>query len=221
MASDENGLCVILGGGGHARVLIDSLQAAGSTVPCVILDANSSRRGATLLGVEVAGGDELLPELIERGAQFFVVAVGSTGDARPRRALYELGLSHGLQPLTVRHPSAVCSPWASAGAGLQLLPLSVVNAGARLGDNVIVNTGAIVEHDCEVGDHAHVATGARLASTVRIGAGAHVGAGAIIRQGITVGDGAVIGAGAVVVRDVEARTVVVGVPARFLREAAW
>jgi len=69
---------------------------------------------------------------------------------------------------------------------------AVVNAGARLGVAVIVNSGAIVEHDCIIGDHAHIATGARLASTVDVGALAHIGAGATIRQTITIGATAAI-----------------------------
>jgi acetyltransferase-like isoleucine patch superfamily enzyme len=94
----------------------------------------------------------------------------------------------------------------------------MVNAGAALGVNVIINTGAIVEHDCVVGDHVHIATGSRLCSTVHIGTGAHIGAGAIVRQLITIGEEAIVGAGAVVVKDVEPWTVVVGVPARVLKQ---
>ena len=98
-----------------------------------------------------------------------------------------------------------------------MFPNSVINAGAVLGNNVILNTGAIVEHDCILGDHVHVATGACLASTVRVGRGAHIGAGATVRECISVGEGALVGAGAVVVIDVSEWTVVVGVPARPVR----
>lgn len=208
---------MILGGGGHARMLIDALESSGGAVPCALLDADESLWGKEVLGVPVVGGDEMLPELVGRGVSAFAVGVGSTSDNRPRRRLFELGLSCGLSPLTIRHPSAICSRWAEIGAGAQILPGAVVNAGASLGRNVIVNSGAIVEHDCVVGDHAHVATGARLASTVRVGVGAHIGAGATVRQCLTIGDWAVVGAGAAVVRDVTAESVVAGVPARELR----
>lgn len=219
MPATNNMLCVILGGGGHARVLIDSLRASGVATPYAVLDRNRSLWGKELLGVPILGGDELLPELVSQGVTCFVVGVGAVGDNQPRRRLFELGVAHGLTPLTVCHPSAVCSPWARIGPGSVVFPLAVVNAGAILGVNVIVNTGAIVEHDCVLGDHVHIATGARLASTVRVGAGAHIGAGATVRQCISIGEGAIVGAGAVVVKDVPPRTVVVGVPARPLREA--
>jgi UDP-perosamine 4-acetyltransferase len=210
--------CVILGGGGHAKVLIDCLLASGFSLGCSVLDADRSRWGQELLGVPIIGDDSLLPMLASRGANCFVVGLGSTGDNEPRRRLFELALSYDLEPLAVVHPSAICSKWAMVGPGSQLLPMSVINAGASLGANVIVNSGAIVEHDCVLGDHVHVATGAQLASTVQVGNGAHIGAGATVRQNITIGDRAIVGAGAVVVKDVPPCLVVVGVPARPVRE---
>jgi UDP-perosamine 4-acetyltransferase len=209
--------CVILGGGGHAKVVLDVIRASAAARVIAVLDRDRSLWGKELLGVVVRGDDELLPALVREGCTRFVVGVGSVGDSTLRQRLYALGLRHALTPLTCTHPTAVVSPDAEIGRGALLAPLTVVNAGARVGDNVIINTGAIVEHDCVVGDHAHVATGAQLASTVRVGRGAHVGAGATVRQCLSIGDDAIVGAGAVVVHDVPPGTVVVGVPARKLR----
>ena len=206
--------CVILGGGGHARVLIDVLRATGTAEPSVILDADTRIWGSEVLGVRVRGGDELLQTLVGEGIDAFVIGVGGTGDNRPRRRLFELALSRGLSPLTVRHPSVVCSPSSAIGPGSMVFPGAIVNAGSVIGQNVIINTGAIVEHDCVIADHVHIATGARLASTVRVGAGAHIGAGATVRQRIFIGEAAIVGAGAAVVSDVRPETTVVGVPAR-------
>lgn len=217
MSADKKVLCVILGGGGHGRVLIDCMRASGVATPYAMLDCDTSLWGKEMLGVLVQGGDELLPELVRAGVTCFVVGVGGVGDNRPRRRLFELASSHGLKPLVVCHPSAVCSPWASIGAGSVLCPAAVVNARAVLGVNVIVNTGAIVEHDCVIGDHVHIATGARLSGTIRVGNDAHIGAGATVRQCISIGEGATLGAGAVVVKDVEPWTVVAGVPARVMK----
>lgn len=218
MGKEKTPLCLILGGGGHSRVVIDCLKTSHIAAPYAALDSNPSLWGKELLGVPIRGGDELLPELVREGVTHFIVGVGSVGDSNPRRRLFEFGVSYGLIPLTVSHPSAVCSAWSRVGAGSVLFPKSVVNAGAVLGSNVIINTGAIVEHDCVVGDHVHVATGARLCSTVRVGEGAHIGAGSTVLQCISIGESAVIGAGAVVVKDVSPRTIVVGVPAQPVSE---
>ncbi len=218
MKNETTFTCVILGGGGHASVLIDSMFVGGYTAPCAVLDTNPALWGKDLFGVPILGGDDLLPGLVGQGTSHFVVGLGSTGDNRPRQRLFELGLAHDLLPFTVVHPAAIYSRWAILGPGAQVLPTSVVNAGARLGANVIVNSGAVVEHDCVLGDHVHVATGATLASTVRVGTGAHIGAGASVRQCVNVGEWAIVGAGGVVIKDVPSHTVVVGVPAEELRK---
>ncbi len=209
--------CVILGGGGHARVLIDCIRESDLAEIEGVLDPDSSLHGQKILDVPVLGGDELLGGMAAGGVTHFVVGLGGVGDNGPRRRLFELGCSCRLNPLTVRHPSAMVSRWASIGPGCQLLPGSIVNAGATLGKNVIVNSGAVVEHDCVIGDHVHIATGGKLASTVQVGIGAHIGAGATVRQSISIGEGAIVGAGAVVVKDVGPGVVVVGVPARPIR----
>ncbi|MBI4596926.1 MAG: acetyltransferase [Candidatus Omnitrophica bacterium] len=216
MPTDQR-CCLVLGGGGHARVVIDCLLASGIAKPQGILDASPRLWGTEVLDVPILGGDEMIAQLAREGVTLFIVGVGAVGDNGPRQRLFELGISRGLTPLSVRHPSAVCSSSATVGAGSLLCPGAVVNAGAVIGGNVIINSGAIVEHECVIEDHAHVASGAVLASAVRVGRGAHVGAGATVRQGLSIGEAAIVGAGAVVVKPVEAGTVVVGVPARELK----
>jgi len=207
---------VFLAGGGHARVLMDSLLEYGTTEIVGLLDAAPARPGADLYGIPILGDDALLGQMCQRGVTHFVVGLGGVRDNGPRRRLFDAGLAAGLQPLEVRHRSAIVSSRATLQEGCQLLPGCVVNAGAALGRNVLVNSAAVVEHDCVVEAHAHVASGAVVAATVRIGEAAHVGARAVIRQGISVGPRAVVGVGAVVIRDVEADAVVAGVPARVI-----
>jgi UDP-perosamine 4-acetyltransferase len=207
--------CVLLGAGGHARVVVDSLLLQPNLgVPVAILDPDAALRGSQVLGVPILGGDEELPGLLAKGVTRFVVAIGGVGDNRPRKRVFEMALGLGLEPLTLVHPSACVSRHACLGRGAQVLPGAVVNAGAMIGENTIVNTRAVVEHDCQVGPHVHIASGAVLAGAVRVQALAHIGAGATVRQGISVGEGAIVGAGAVVVRDVSRWALVVGVPAR-------
>ncbi|MGW8256670.1 MAG: acetyltransferase [Thermoguttaceae bacterium] len=207
--------CVVLGAGGHASVLIESLCASGLDIVRAVLDSDQKNWGKKLLGIPILGDDDLLPSLIDKGADCFVVGVGMIKDTRLRRRLFEYGLSLNLEPLTVIHPSACVSPSARLGRGCQLLPKCIVHTRAVLGDNVIVNSGATVEHDCILGNHVHVATGAQLAGGVEIGDATLIGIGASVSQGLRIGRESLIGAGAAVVRDMADNVVAMGVPAKI------
>ena len=215
----DNSVCVVLGGGLHAKVVIDAMHAAGTT-PFGVLDAERSRWGSDLLGVQILGGDELLEGLKDRGVRTFTVGIGSTGDSRLRRQLFTRAIQCGLLPMMIRHPAAIISPSAVLHDGAQILAGAIINPCAEIGVNSIVNTGAIVEHDCQIGAHAHVAPGSRLGGSVKVGDDAHVGLGATVRQNLQIGPRAIVGAGAVVVDDVPADVIVMGVPARVYRSRA-
>ncbi len=207
--------CILIGGGGHGRVL---LEAVHLQLPGVLVGVLDSQPGLMeVSGVQVLGGDELLPELKQLGFTHFVVGVGSVKSCARRAALHDEAQKQGLAALTVIHPGAWVSPSAQIGVGSQILAKAVVNTGAKLAAQVLVNCAAVVEHDCVVGAHTHIATGAVLCGSVQVGEAAHIGAGAVIRQGIRIGARAVVGAGAVVVRDVPDDAIVVGVPAQPLQ----
>ena len=207
-----------LGAGGHAKVVIEALQACGNYELVGLLDPTEDLHGQEILGVPVLGDDSLLTTMVDRGIECFFVGLGSTGDVSSRRRLFELGIRSGLRPVSVIHPLATVSPSACIGDGNTIMVGAIVNAGVVTGRNVLINTGAIVEHDCNLDDDVHVATGACLAGGVHAEAGSHIGIGAVVKEYITVGQEAIVGAGAVVVKDVPANKVVAGVPARILRE---
>lgn len=206
-----------LGAGGHAKVVLDILAAAGGFDVVGLLDPRRELWASEVYGVPVLGADELLDAHYDDGVRHVFVGLGSGSDTRPRRRLYELAVAQGFDVVSAVDPTAAVSPSVRIGRGVTIMPRAVVNADTLLGDDVIVNTGAIVEHDCRLGDHVHVASGATLASGVVVEDGAHVGAGATVIQGIRIGCGSVVGAGAVVVHDVDESAVVAGVPARKLR----
>ncbi len=210
---------VILGAGGHGRVVLDAALSSGAASQVVFLDGNEHLWRRAVDGTEVLGGDDLLPDLPEMGITHFIVGVGNVTGGRSRKQLYERGLGAGLTPLTIAHPSICLSSRSSIGVGTYLGPGAVINTGAVIGDNVIVNSGAILEHDCRIGSHAHIASAACLGGGVEIGEGALVGSGGVIRQGLKVHEGAIVGSGAVVVADVPPEIVVAGVPARRLRKS--
>lgn len=207
---------VILGAGGHAGVLADALAAAGFPVAGVIAPAPPA--GSLLEGIPWLGDDAILVR-IDPALHLLVNGVGSISDTTARQDLFRRATRLGFRFFDLFHPSAVLSRRGTGwGNGLQLLAGAVVGPGVRLGENVLINTRAVVEHDCDVGNHTHIATGAVVCGGCRIGNGVHIGAGAVIRQKIAIGDEACVAAGAVVVKDVASRAIVMGIPARESRK---
>lgn len=123
----------------------------------------------------------------------------------------------GLTPVIIKHGTAHVAYNAVVGCGSQILPMACVNVDVRLGKACIINSGAIIEHECSLGDGVHIAPGARLAGLVDVGDFATVFCGATVIPRIKIGTGAVIGAGAVVIEDVPPFSVVVGNPARVIK----
>jgi sugar O-acyltransferase (sialic acid O-acetyltransferase NeuD family) len=203
-----------LGAGTHAKSVLEALRSLDLYDVTAIVDDDPAKAGGEIFGTPIASAAEL-SELRGRAAHAFV-GVGGIGDSGPRRAAFERLLAAGFEVPAILHESAIVSPWATLGRGVQALAGAIVNAGAEIGDDTIVNTGAIVEHDCSIGAHAHLAPGVRLAGLASVGEGAHVGIGAVVIEGVRVGARALVGAGAVVLTDVPDGARVAGVPARPL-----
>ena len=196
---------VVIGAGGHAKVVIDTARALGREVVAV-LDDSPNRFGTVWNGRRIEG--PILDTLKRYGDCEVVIAIG---DNRTRATL----ASKIANPFaTLVHPFAWSSPEAEIGPGTVVFAGVVVQAAASVGSHGILNTGCSVDHDSKLGDFVHVAPGARLAGGVRMEEGAMVGIGAVVIQGRALGAWCVVGAGAAVVRDVDPGFCVVGVPAR-------
>jgi UDP-perosamine 4-acetyltransferase len=207
---------VIIGAGGHGRVVLDILRAGGEYTPVAMLDANASLHNTNINGVPVVGSVNLLPKLFTQRVRHAIVAIG---DNRVRRSYAKLAEEAGMELINAIHPTASVSQTATLGRNVVAAAGARVCADAKIGDSVIVNTNAVVDHECEVGAGVHVCPGALLAGRVRVGAGAFIGLGAKIIQCLNVGEDAVVGAGAVVLSDVPPATAVVGVPAHAIRSS--
>lgn len=200
---------ILMGAGGHAKVVLDAVLACAPGREVIVLD-DAAAIGRPLLHLAVAGRRGWLAEH-GRPSDTIVPAIG---DNSARLALIDWAEQAGHAIETVIHPGAIVGRAVEMAAGSFLAAGAIVNPGARLGRGVIVNTAASVDLDCTVGDGAHLAPGARLCATVALGARTLVGAGAIVIPHRRLGEDVVVAAGAVVVADVDDRQRVGGVPAR-------
>ena len=197
---------ILIGGSGHAKVVIDCIRASGGQIFGILDDGIPA--GTQVLGVPVLGATAEWPAFQEHP---FLIAIGSN---RVRRMLAE---KMDVRWATVVHPRASVSDYARLGAGTVVMPQAVINACAVVGDHCIVNTGAAVEHDNRLGDYVHISPNAALGGTVEIGAGTHIGIGSCVRNNIHICEDCTVGAGAAVVRDITVPGTYIGIPARRLK----
>ncbi len=201
---------IVIGGGGHAKVLISTLLLQNRNV-LGFVDVKPSL--PPILGVTRLGDDSVV--FLHPSDQVRLVnGVGSIDSTALRQTVYETFRKRQYTFDTVIHPSAVIAPDVQIDDGVQIMAGVVVQPGSRLGANAIINTGSRIDHDCLIEAHAHVAPGVTLSGNVQIGRGAHIGTGASVIQGVKVGVRSIIGAGAVVIDDVPEGVTVVGVPAK-------
>lgn len=209
--TDRNRPVIIVGGGGHAKVVADVLQLQGySVLGYTDIDSEKGCLPSTIpyLGTDQAiFGHQPASILLANG-------LGSVRSTAGRRQLYECFANAGYQFVNLIHPSAVVASDVLLGEGVQIMAGTVIQPGTRIGNNVIVNTKASLDHDCSISDHVHVAPGVTISGGVCVGMNTHIGTSATIIQGISIGNNCLVSAGAVVISDVKDGMAAVGVPAR-------
>ena len=215
---------LILGAGGHARVVADILLRAheqaeqgaegdnSTLLPAGFVDDDPDLAGTTILGLPVVGSIDRLGD-IEHDA--VIVAVG---DNHARARIFSRMEAAGERIANAIHPGAVVAPDVLLGQGVMVCAGVVVNTGAVIGDDVILNTGCTVDHHNEIGPHAHLAPGVHLGGHVRVGEGALTGIGSTAIPGASIGDWAIVGAGSVVTKEIPPHTTCVGAPTRVIEE---
>lgn len=205
---------IVIGAGGHARVVADALLCADVRV-LGFTDADPSSWGLTNFGLPILGGDDVLASYDPTT----VCLANGIGMVDPQGSIVRRQVQGKLAAcswrfVAVHHPSAIISPRAQLAEDVQVLAGAVIQAGASVGAGAIINSRAVVEHDVRVGAWTHVAPGAVICGGAQIGSSAHVGAGAVVRQGIELGNSVLVGVGAAVVRHQLSVTSLAGVPAR-------
>jgi len=200
---------IVIGGGGHAKVIIDIIQSMGKFEIVGFTDNDTTR--THMCNVPYLGDDTILPDLFKQGVSCFCIGIG---DNKIRKKLFDKTISIGLVPINAISTSAYVSPYAKLGRGIVIMPGAVVNSCAIVEDNVIINTLSGVDHDCIISSHSHIAPGASITGNVLVGEGAFVGSGSKVIPDIQIGEWSIVGAGAVVLSNVPANITVAGVPAK-------
>lgn len=201
-----NNRLIIIGAGGHGKVIADNAAKNGYTDICFLDDHATGN----CMGFPIIGTVADIPARND-GKTDFVIAVGNN---ETRKRIAE---AHEVNWVTLIHPSAQIALNVAIGKGTVVMANAVINVCAAVGEHCIINSGAIVEHDNVIGDYVHISPNAALGGAVQVGDLTHVGIGAVVRNNIRICDRCTIGAGAVVVKDIKSRGTYVGIPSRIIK----
>ncbi|MEK4885939.1 acetyltransferase [Bacillus sp. FSL W8-0223] len=200
---------IIIGNGGHARVLVDILLMQKRK----IIGYTEPKKENNPYNIAYLGNDEEIlqyhPQEIE-----LVNGLGSVSNMKIRATIFNFFKSKGYQFSSIIHPSAIISDSVVLGEGVQIMAGAVIQPFTKIADNTIVNTSASIDHDCFINKHCHIAPGCVLSGGVVVGEETHIGTGAKIIQNITVGNNVLVGAGSLVLRDIGDNKKVYGSPAK-------
>lgn len=198
---------VLLGAGGHASVLTDILKENKQEIAGLI--SPERPLSAIFSGIEQYKHDDDLA--IFSAKQYgVVVAIGPQLDDRKRLNIIDMMVAKGYTFTNVLSKRAIISHYALLGLGVQILPGAIINAGASLGQHVVINSRAVIEHDCNIGDFSHIAPGAVLCGGVSVAKHVFIGAGAVLLPGINIGSNSIIGANALIDKDIPNNTTLYG-----------
>lgn len=202
---------VIIGAGGHAKVVVEIIDSMGiyEIFGCTDLKKDNTLKE---YGIHYVGSDDDLKSIFGN-VKCAAMGVGGISNLY-RQNLYQKIKSMGFQFPVLRHKSCLISKDVSIEEATVIMPGVIINPGTKIGTNVIINTGAVVEHDCIIEDSAQIGPGAILCGGVKIAKRAYIGAGACILPGISIDEDTIVGAGAVVTKNLKSNSKVVGNPAR-------
>lgn len=204
---------VILGAGGHAKVLLSLVTSAGFKVLGVCDPLLEYQIGGQWRGISILGGDAAL-DALDPGAIELVNGIGQLVGASGRHKIFQRMKARGYRFPVLLHPTAWVDATAHLHEGVQVMAGAIIQADVVVGANSIINTRAGIDHDCCLGEDVHVAPGATLCGGVQVSDGAFIGSGATVIQGLKVGMEAVVGAGTVLTKDLSTRQVMYGPSAR-------
>ena len=207
------GKVILLGGGGHCKVVIDTLRTL-EIIPIGIVDDDDTSHGKEIMGIPVLGKIDELNDYVGK-VEYAIITIT---DPHARQLIGERCYEISMEVSGFAHPSTYISSFAKVSPKAQLCSGSIINPSSVVEDHAIINTGAIIEHDVAIGKYSHIAPGVKVLGGAEIKEKCLIGASATVLPNISVGKGAVVGAGAVVIRNVEDNSKYVGIPAKKVED---
>lgn len=202
---------ILIGAGGFAKSVLDSLDLERYEF-CGFID-NFKPEGSSHLGYPVLAST--IQNFSERENYSYFISIGNN---EYRLEKYLKLQQFGCKVINVVDKTALVSRNSTLGIGVFVGKMAIVNSGVTVGNNVIINTKALVEHGCFIGNHCNISTNTALNGDVIVEDYAFVGSSAVVNGQLRIGENALVGSGAVVIRNVEPRTVVAGVPAKYIKD---
>ena len=196
---------VIIGAGGHAKVIADIIEKSGDTVYGFLDDNKEAKLYGYKYYGNIAECDKIAKENIDI---YFIIAIGNNNIRK------QISNTYNLNYCTLIHPSAVIGANVVIGKGTAVMANVVINPSTTIGSHCILNTGCIIEHDNKIDDYVHISPNATLGGTVNVGECTHIAIGATVINNINIVEGCTIGAGAVVVKDIIEKGNYIGIPAK-------
>ncbi|MGI1677490.1 MAG: NeuD/PglB/VioB family sugar acetyltransferase [Cellvibrionaceae bacterium] len=187
---------IILGGGGHASVLVDILVNQGRDI-LALISPNNIKERRVFDGLKHYASDDYVLSFSADEIEL-VNGIGSLPGETARFEIYKKFTNLGYVFSSVISSASIVSKIVELSNGVQIMPGAIINAGVIIGGNTIINSGAIIEHDCRIGENNHIAPGVSISGNVITDKQVHVGTGASIIQNIELGENVVVGAGAIV-----------------------
>jgi len=194
---------IIIGAGGHARVVADILFLLKKDV-IGFTDAYI-KPGIDSYGNKILGSDSVINSYSSEEINL-VNGIGAMPLTKTRWEIAEKYRELGYSFLTIVHPSAVISNKVALKEGVQIMASAVIQTGVSIGKDSIINTGSIIDHDCSISEKCHIAPGVVCSGCVDIKNRAHLGTGTIVKENISIGMNALIAAGSVVYKDIPDNT---------------
>lgn len=203
---------LVVGAGGHARVIVDILRQNDEYEVAGLIDSDASK---SFWGIPVLGGDNDLTKICQMGEiKYAFVALG---DGRLREKVTKKVLSAGFKLVNVVSQNAIVSKHVQLKKGIAIMPGAVINADVKIENGCIINTNSSVDHEGYIGEYTHIAPGCAISGKVRIGKHCLLGTGSRVIDQVYIGDDTIVGAGAVVVRNLQGSCTAVGVPAKIIK----